>query len=157
MFLCRKSVFDGWKKWLFFGFWFIWNESLKSPEKNVVIEQKNFPITQFGGLFLSILLSYGHFSASLFLWWSWGFWLKIPVAFKDHNTKVMNKTSKYWEYRVGVSISWTHCCSTCIDLPQMVKKWMGSYNKFPINYCVQVFIFCTCIRMLFLISNANPF
>lgn len=44
-----------------------------------------------------------------------------------------------------------------IDLPQMVKKWMGSYNKFPINYCVQVFIFCTCIRMLFLISNANPF
>lgn len=121
MFLCRKSVFDGWKKWLFFGFWFIWNESLKSPEKNVVIEQKNFPITQFGGLFLSILLSYGHFSASLFLWWSWGFWLKIPVAFKDHNTKVMNKTSKYWEYRVGVSISWTHCCSTCYKLTCL--KW----------------------------------
>lgn len=121
MFLCRKSVFDGWKKWLFFGFWFIWNESLKSPEKNVVIEQKNFPITQFGGLFLSILLSYGHFSASLFLWWSWGFWLKIPVAFKDHNTKVMNKTSKYWEYRVGVSISWTHCCSTCYILTCL--KW----------------------------------
>lgn len=121
MFLCRKSVFDGWKKWLFFGFWFIWNESLKSPEKNVVIEEKNFPITQFGGLFLSILLSYGHFSASLFLWWSWGFWLKIPVAFKDHNTKVMNKTSKYWEYRVGVSISWTHCCSTCYKLTCL--KW----------------------------------
>lgn len=121
MFLCRKSVFDGWKKWLFFGFWFIWNESLKSPEKNVVIEQKNFPITQFGGLFLSILLSYGHFSASLFLWWSWGFWLKIPVAFKDHNTKVMNETSKYWEYRVGVSISWTHCCSTCYKLTCL--KW----------------------------------
>lgn len=121
MFLCRKSVFDGWKKWLFFGFWFIWNESLKSPEKNVVIEQKNFPITQFGGLFLSILLSYGHFSASLFLWWSWGFWLKIPVAFKDHNTKVMNKTSKYWEYRVDVSISWTHCCSTCYKLTCL--KW----------------------------------
>lgn len=121
MFLCRKSVFDGWKKWLFFGFWFIWNESLKSPEKNVVIEEKNFPITQFGGLFLSILLSYGHFSPSLFLWWSWGFWLKIPVAFKDHNTKVMNKTSKYWEYRVGVSISWTHCCSTCYKLTCL--KW----------------------------------
>lgn len=61
------------------------------------------------------------FSASLFLWWSWGFWLKIPVAFKDHNTKVMNKTSKYWEYRVGVSISWTHCCSTCYILTCL--KW----------------------------------
>lgn len=131
MFLCRKSVFDGWKKWLFFGFWFIWNESLKSPEKNVVIEQKNFPITQFGGLFLSILLSYGHFSASLFLWWSWGFWLKIPVAFKDHNTKVMNKTSKYWEYRVGVSISWTHCCSTCYKLTCLKwsrNEWAASTN-----------------------------
>lgn len=130
MFLCRKSVFDGWKKWLFFGFWFIWNESLKSPEKNVVIEQKNFPITQFGGLFLSILLSYGHFSASLFLWWSWGFWLKIPVAFKDHNTKVMNKTSKYWEYRVGVSISWTHCCSTCLltCLKWSRNEWEATTN-----------------------------
>lgn len=139
MFLCRKSVFDGWKKWLFFGFWFIWNESLKSPEKNVVIEQKNFPITQFGGLFLSILLSYGHFSASLFLWWSWGFWLKIPVAFKDHNTKVMNKTSKYWEYRVGVSISWTLCCSMCYKLTCL--KWSTNFQSttvYKYSYFVHV-------------------
>lgn len=143
MFLCRKSVFDGWKKWLFFGFWFIWNESLKSLEKNVVIEQKNFPITQFGGLFLSILLSYGHFSASLFLWWSRGFWLKIPVAFKDHNTQVMNKTtSKYWEYRVHVSISLPHCWSV-INWPGLKwsrKEWTLPRPEFPINFDIQVFI-----------------
>lgn len=143
MFLCRKSVFDGWKKWLFFGFWFIWNESLKSLEKNVVIEQKNFPITQFGGLFLSILLSYGHFSASLFLWWSRGFWLKIPVAFKDHNTQVMNKTtSKYWEYRVHVSISLPHCWSV-INWPGLKwsrKEWTLPRLEFPINFDIQVFI-----------------
>lgn len=143
MFLCRKSVFDGWKKWLFFGFWFIWNESLKSLEKNVVIEQKNFPITQFGGLFLSILLSYGHFSASLFLWWSWGFWLKIPVAFKDHNTQVMNKTtSKYWEYRVHVSISLPHCWSV-INWPGLKwsrKEWTLPRLEFPINFDIQLFI-----------------
>lgn len=82
---------------------------------------KEFSNYTIWGFILSILLSYGHFSASLFLWWSWGFWLKIPVAFKDHNTKVMNKTSKYWEYRVGVSISWTHCCSTCYILTCL--KW----------------------------------
>lgn len=143
MFLCRKSVFDGWKKWLFFGFWFIWNESLKSLEKNVVIEQKNFPITQFGGLFLSILLSYGHFSASLFLWWSRGFWLKIPVAFKDHNTQVMNKTtSKYWEYRVHVSILLPHCWSV-INWPGLKwsrKEWTLPRLEFPINFDIQVFI-----------------
>lgn len=143
MFLCRKPVFDGWKKWLFFGFWFIWNESLKSLEKNVVIEQKNFPITQFGGLFLSILLSYGHFSASLFLWWSRGFWLKIPVAFKDHNTQVMNKTtSKYWEYRVHVSISLPHCWSV-INWPGLKwsrKEWTLPRLEFPINFDIQVFI-----------------
>lgn len=111
--------------------------------KNVVIEQKNFPITQFGGLFLSILLSYGHFSASLFLWWSRGFWLKIPVAFKDHNTQVMNKTtSKYWEYRVHVSISLPHCWSV-INWPGLKwsrKEWTLPRLEFPINFDIQLFI-----------------